>query len=66
MNAASIPLTHATLLEVLQAASSTSQQLVQSASTQLNNWETTDPRLWSLLQVWCPGVNMWGSVFLKL
>ncbi|RPB22907.1 ARM repeat-containing protein [Terfezia boudieri ATCC MYA-4762] len=50
MDADSVPLSHGTLLEVLQAASSPSQQLVQSASTQLSKWETTDPRLWSLLQ----------------
>ncbi|KAF8462559.1 armadillo-type protein [Kalaharituber pfeilii] len=44
------PLTPATLLEVLQAASSTSQQLVQSATTQLSQWETSNPQLYTLLQ----------------
>ncbi|KAF3215372.1 hypothetical protein TWF191_009350 [Orbilia oligospora] len=44
-----IPLTPENLLQVLQAAASNDQSILQLASKQLQSWETT-PGYWSLLQ----------------
>lgn len=44
------PLTSENLFEVLQAATSQSQELVQNASSQLKSWELV-PGYWGMLQV---------------
>jgi hypothetical protein len=50
MSGGTIPLNYQFLLEVLHAASSQSQELVQQASAQLKEWEKQSG-YWILLQV---------------